>query len=290
MPGRSLLVGTVVVAAVLAAAGAASAGGRAYAPPRTTAASKTYRLTASLDAGQEVPHPHVTPAARDAGGSFAAMLTLNGTEGTLDWHLTFGHLTGRATAAHVHLGVPGKAGPVAIPLCGPCSSGAHGVFHGTTSGHAKLFDALLHRGAYVNVHTALNPAGEIRGQIEATEVARATATRRAAVAISAREVEWGIELSRKTVPAGRVSFTVTDAGKLAHQFIVLRTNRAPNRLPMAGAVVDLRAAGTVVGRIDSINPGAEAHLTVTLTRGRYVLLCNLPAHYKAGQFAPFTVS
>ena len=51
--------------------------------------------------------------------------------------------------------------PVAVPLCGPCVSGAHGKV--TVS--AKVRAALLAGGAYVNVHTARNAAGEVRGQV-----------------------------------------------------------------------------------------------------------------------------
>jgi hypothetical protein len=78
--------------------------------------------------------------------------------------LTFRGLTGPASAAHVHLGRPGKAGPVAVPLCGPCRSGARG----TTRIAGGAITALLRGGAYVNVHTARNPAGEIRGQLKKT--------------------------------------------------------------------------------------------------------------------------
>ena len=112
------------------------------------------KLSARLNAVQETPAPKA--AARGA-GVFAA--TLNGR--TLTWRLTFARLSGRATAAHIHLGRQGAAGPVAVPLCGPCLSGAHR----TVTVTPKVRSALLAGTAYVNVHTAKNPAGEIRGQI-----------------------------------------------------------------------------------------------------------------------------
>lgn len=116
-------------------------------------------LTATLSAAKEVPKPTgVTASAR---GSFAAGLTRRGTGGTLSWRITFRGLTGKAAAAHVHLAKPGKAGPVAAGLCGPCRSGARG----TAKVNARTVAALLAGGAYVNVHTAKNPAGEIRGQV-----------------------------------------------------------------------------------------------------------------------------
>ena len=116
-------------------------------------------LRATLGAGAEVPKP--TGVGTNAGGSFVATLNRTGSRRTLAWRLTFRGLTGRASAAHVHLGRPGVAGNVAVPLCAPCRSGAKG----TARVNARTVSALLGGGAYVNVHTARNAAGEIRGQI-----------------------------------------------------------------------------------------------------------------------------
>ena len=112
------------------------------------------RLTAKLGARGEIPAPK---AAARAAGLFTASFSGR----SLTWRLTFTRLTGKALAAHIHLGKPGVAGPVAVPLCGPCASGAHGKVTVT----ANVRTALLAAGAYVNVHTAKNPGGEIRGQI-----------------------------------------------------------------------------------------------------------------------------
>ena len=126
--------------------------------------SSPVKLTAKLAARSEVPAPK---AAARATGLFTASLSGR----SLTWRLTFSRLTGRALAAHIHLGKPGVAGPVAIPLCGPCASGAHGKVTVT----ARVRAALLARSAYVNVHTAKNAAGEIRGQV-AGGTASATST------------------------------------------------------------------------------------------------------------------
>ena len=121
----------------------------------------TFSLTAKLDSAQEVPKPR---AGAGAHGTFAAGLVRSGSGGSLSWRLTFQGLSGRASASHIHLGKRGKAGAVAVPLCGPCRSGARG----TARLNAKTVTALLGGGAYVNVHTARNAAGEIRGQVART--------------------------------------------------------------------------------------------------------------------------
>jgi hypothetical protein len=119
----------------------------------------TQKFSAALNIGQEVPHPKGTKVG--ASGRFTA--TVTGT--TLKWTLTFAHLSGPATAAHIHSGVRGKAGSVAVALCGPCISPASGTVPGVTQ--AQLTDMLAGKD-YANVHTDRNPNGEIRGQITHT--------------------------------------------------------------------------------------------------------------------------
>lgn len=113
-----------------------------------------------LSARQEVPKPK---GAGRATGRFSATAVKTGSSAVLTWRLTFSRLTGRAVAAHIHLGRPGAAGPVAVTLCGSCRSGAAGRSTVTTS----VLAALEAGRAYVNVHTPRNPAGEIRAQIPA---------------------------------------------------------------------------------------------------------------------------
>ena len=122
------------------------------------AATKTTTWTAALSSGQEIPKQVVKDA--NAHGLFKA--TLSGT--TLKWKLTYAGLTGRAMAAHIHMGAKGKAGNVLVPLCGGapvCKSGLTGSATVTAAMKTAFKNHLL----YVNVHTAKNPAGEIRGQI-----------------------------------------------------------------------------------------------------------------------------
>jgi hypothetical protein len=121
----------------------------------------TASITTSLNARQERPKPKGN--VRRATGTFTATVTKSGTTGSIAWRLRFSGLTGRALAAHIHIGQRGNAGPVAVPLCGPCRNGARGTANVTAVGLAALEKGR----AYVNVHTKKNPAGEIRGQIRA---------------------------------------------------------------------------------------------------------------------------
>jgi len=87
--------------------------------------SEKYKLVANLRASQEVPKP--AGVKKNAVGLFTATLVKTSSSRKVTWKLTFSHLTGRAMAAHIHLGKKGKAGAVAAPLCGPCKSGQKGT-------------------------------------------------------------------------------------------------------------------------------------------------------------------
>jgi len=115
-------------------------------------------IKANLDTRQEVPKE--TGASISAGGSFSATVTGK----KITWKLTFKHLTGPATAAHIHAGAKGKPGPVIVPLCGPCKSPASGS--GVVS--AAILKMLQNGSTYVNVHTTKNAGGEIRGQVKSS--------------------------------------------------------------------------------------------------------------------------
>ena len=150
---RIAVSGAAALAPLLAASGASGA-----------SQATSIRLASTLDAAQEVPQP--TGNVAGARGTFAATATAT----TLQWTLTFAELTGPAVAAHIHTGARGDAGPVAVPLCGPCQSPASG--NANVAGNVL---AALERGtAYVNVHTGSNAAGEIPGQISITASARAS--------------------------------------------------------------------------------------------------------------------
>jgi hypothetical protein len=124
-------------------------------PLLSFAMANTTVWTAALSSGQEVPKQIVKDPA--AHGLFKGTLTGN----TLKWKLTFAKLTGPATQAHIHLGAKGTSGNVLVPLCAPCKSGQTGTVPITPALRTDFRKHLL----YVNVHTAKNPAGEIRGQL-----------------------------------------------------------------------------------------------------------------------------
>jgi hypothetical protein len=145
---------------LVAAVGAALVvAGLASAAPQKDA----FNLTANLKARFEVPKPQGVPTG--ATGLFTGTtVELENNRTRVNWRLTFSKLSGRAAAAHIHAGKPGKAGGVMLALCGPCRNGQRG--NATIS--AAQLRTIRAGGAYVNVHTARNAAGEIRGQVKAS--------------------------------------------------------------------------------------------------------------------------
>jgi hypothetical protein len=131
--------------------------------------SDSYVYKAALTKGAEVPKPTAPATAR---GAFTATVVEGATNASISWTLTYRGLSGKAVGAHIHRGKPGVAGPVLVPLCGPCKSGKKGK---ATISNA-IAEALERGRAYVNVHTAKNAAGEIRGQVKLTRKTEGPAT------------------------------------------------------------------------------------------------------------------
>jgi uncharacterized cupredoxin-like copper-binding protein len=86
-------------------------------------------------------------------------------------------------------------------------------------------------------------------------------------------------------PKGKVRFVVTNIGKIEHEFVVIKTSKPAGNL-LKGNEAD--ESGNV-GEIGGIPSGQSKTLNLTLKAGHYAIICNLPGHYKTGQFADFYV-
>ena len=118
-------------------------------------------LAGQMSGSQEVPANN-----SNGGGSVTGVLT--GT--TLNLTVAFSGLTTPATAAHIHSGALGVAGPVIIdlaPLGFPLGA-TSGMFNANNTLTAAQVALLGTNGLYVNIHNATFPGGEIRGQIAQT--------------------------------------------------------------------------------------------------------------------------
>ena len=110
-------------------------------------------MTVPLSAAQEVP-PNSSP------GTGTGRVQLDGT--TLRWNITYSGTTGPVTAAHFHGPAPAGANAgVVLGFQPPVTSPINGS---ATVTPAQIADIKAGRW-YINLHTAANPGGEIRGQV-----------------------------------------------------------------------------------------------------------------------------
>lgn len=120
-------------------------------------------FSAALDGAQEVP---VVATAGRGWGVVRFDPATNGVR-IFVFHEA---LSGPPVAAHLHVGAFGVNGGVALPLA-PASANTY-TGSGVLAPAAAA--ALVAGGTYLNVHTAANPGGEIRGQVVASASTRFT--------------------------------------------------------------------------------------------------------------------
>jgi uncharacterized cupredoxin-like copper-binding protein len=110
--------------------------------------------------------------------------------------------------------------------------------------------------------------------------------------VGATEADYSITLDEDTAPAGDVTFDIQNDAAQVHEFVVFKTDLAPDALPKddTGAVDEEGEGVTHIDEVEDIEGGSSESLTVKLDAGKYVLICNLPGHYQQGMHAGFTVT
>lgn len=118
--------------------------------------------TVPLSGEQEVPRVRTEATGEATANLTGNLLRVTGTFEGLesDLHEVAG------SSAHVHDGPPGESGPVVFNLqVTPGEDNRSGTFDGEMLLDMNQLQALQEGRYYVNVHTALHPSGEIRGQL-----------------------------------------------------------------------------------------------------------------------------
>jgi len=97
-----------------------------------------------------------------------------------------------------------------------------------------------------------------------------------------------ITVNVPSVKAGKIKIGVRNLGTMEHSFEVLKTDLPPDKLPVDGASAKAKEDGKV-GEIPIIPAGKSVAVTLDLTPGKYVFICNIAGHYQIGMHTGFTV-
>ena len=109
--------------------------------------------------------------------------------------------------------------------------------------------------------------------------------------IAVTEMDFAIEPSPTSAPAGKVAFDIQNEGPQTHEFVVFKTDLDPADLPTnADGTVDEEGQGVKhIDEVEDIAACTSESLAVNLAAGNYVLICNLPGHYASGMHTAFTI-
>ncbi len=112
--------------------------------------------------------------------------------------------------------------------------------------------------------------------------------------------EWEIVPSEAVVPAGLVTFIVTNEGTMVHELAIFHSDAEPGALPTLadGSADEAVLEEGEVGEVENLAPGETVETVHRLPPGRYVLLCNVVdvvpggapvSHYALGMYTAFEV-
>lgn len=139
----------------------------------TPTSAQTFTLTANLTGAQETPAPGINTGAFGNG-----TVVVNVTARTVSWTVDVFNLPSGVTAAHIHVGAAGTPGPTVVNFTVPTTASNDFSIVGSATDTQftlrpdqgirsadDMFQAILGGNSYINVHTAVNGGGEIRGQL-----------------------------------------------------------------------------------------------------------------------------
>lgn len=140
-----------------------------------TASAQVYTLTATLTGAGEA-----TQIANGVNtGAFGdATVVVDLGARTVTYAVRVFNMPSGTTASHIHVGAAQTSGPVVVNFAPPVNASNDYSFAGTVKDTEfvlnpdkgirsadDMFQAIIGGNSYVNVHSAANPAGEVRGQL-----------------------------------------------------------------------------------------------------------------------------
>jgi len=123
-------------------------------------------------------------------------------------------------------------------------------------------------------------------------VARRLEPTPAGTPVNVRLEDFKLRRDVPVVPAGTVVLHVLNEGPTTHEVSVIRTDRAPDKLPLRrdGLTINEDAPGMdFINEAEGLDIGDRRTLALHLPAGNYVLYCNMDGHYLGGMHASLTV-
>lgn len=100
--------------------------------------------------------------------------------------------------------------------------------------------------------------------------------------------DFKVTLDHPSIAAGHVVIGIRNTASMEHELKVIKTDLAPDQLPIDGATAKASEQGKV-GEVLNIAGGASRKLVLELAAGKYVLLCNIAGHYQLGMHTALEV-
>lgn len=144
------------------------------------------------------------------------------------------------------------------------------------------------------IWAAVHEEGEAKEVVAPTETAtpagEETPVAPGAIQVDLVDPDFAVAVEPASASAGSVTFTVTNTGSIVHNLRVIKSDLAPDALPVDEETfaVDESQVG-VIASLAELEAGESGELSAELEAGSYVLICNVPTHYDLGMHAAFTV-
>jgi uncharacterized cupredoxin-like copper-binding protein len=104
--------------------------------------------------------------------------------------------------------------------------------------------------------------------------------------------DFKVRRDAAVVPAGTVRFRILNQGPTTHELNVIRTDRAPDKLPLQRDGLTVNQDAPDLDHLDEaegLDIDDRQTLVLRLAPGHYVMYCNLEGHYLGGMHAALTV-
>ena len=138
---------------------------------------------------------------------------------------------------------------------------------------------------------AVSPAALPSTAATPAAIASAAPSTAAAVPPTVTLTEWSVTVAG-TIKAGKLKFMATNKGVAAHELLIFKSSLAASAFPLdkSGNIIEEGVGVSLVSDADNIDPAGSQVRSIDLTPGRYLFLCNIPGHFKAGMFTVVTVT